>query len=745
MSQTYYTKPAENFNEAQPLGNGTIGAMLFGKTENEHIGLNHDTLWTGIPWHETREGNYDAYMKARTEVLTEKYADAHTTITEGFASRNNSDRYQPFGDLVITFPKGGEVENYARVLSLDDAVARVTYTQDGVSYTREMFCSYPDKLLAIRLTVDKPGTLSFKAHLKSPHKNSIIAGDGRVILDGECPLSYTPDESPIYSSDPKQRGIRFAGELRVKTDGTVINPDLTHSSSAVCVENATEAVLFVSITSSYIDPYHRPDGEYRKPLTEILDKAEALGWDKLIARHLEDYHALYNQISLDLGSSGREELPTDERLARFEEDKNDCSLYTLLFDFGRYLTIAGSREGSLAMNLQGIWNEKLKPDWRCNYTLNINTEMNYWPTLMCGLESCYEPLLKFIENRVESGRKTAREMYHAPGFVMHHNSDIWAMTTPAMCGNACWGFWNGAAGWLCYHLYEYYAYTGNVDYLRKTAYPIMLEAAEFYLSQLIKQDDGRLSVCPSASPENTFITAEGQRSAVSKWTAMSDSIACSLFRNCLEAAKILGDNSTLLAQLDSALAEMKPYEIGTDGRIMEWNEEFVEREVTHRHLSHLWALHPARMITVRDKEYATACRKSLETRGDRGTGWSLGWKINMWARLGDGNRAKQLLDMQLHLVSSDVETNRTTGGTYPNLFDAHPPFQIDGNFSMTSGILEMLASQIPTENGEELVLLPALPDGWKNGSLRGMRLRGGQILDMCWKDGKIAEHSLKKA
>ncbi|MBQ8508466.1 MAG: glycoside hydrolase N-terminal domain-containing protein [Clostridia bacterium] len=738
MSQTLYSRPASFWTEAQPLGNGSIGAMVFGGTDRERIALNHDTLWTGIPSFNSRDGLRETFERARALALDGNYTEAHRVITEGFETKRTA-RYQPFGDLLIDFPAEADVSGYSRRLSLDDALLTVSYQRGGVTFTREQFCSNPDRLLAVRMSADRPGELSFSLTLTSPMRHTLCADGASLLLDGECPLTYDK-ASPIYSEQPGERGIRFRGGLRLVTDGSVCAQD-----GRLIVTDASEALLLFTITTSFLSWDRLPEGEYEREALDILEAGAALGWERLLTRHLEDYHRLFDAISLDLGSSGREELPTDERLRLFEEDGEDISLYTLYFDFGRYLTIAGSRAGSQAMNLQGIWNESCTPPWSCNYTVNINTEMNYWPTLMCGLDECYEPLFRFIADRAVSGRRTAKTFYGAPGWVMHHNSDIWAYTTPAIDGNAMWGFWHGGSGWFCHHLYEYYEYTGDLAFLREKAYPVMLEAAVFYHSLLVRREDGKLSVCPMTSPENRFMT-DGGSAAVAKWTAMSDSIAYSLFSDCKKAAQTLGiEPDGVLADILAALPDMEPLKIASDGRIMEWNEEFGETEVTHRHVSHLWALYPARMITPDGTpELSEACRRSLDRRGDRGTGWSLGWKINLWARLGDGERACRLLDTQLHFVSPEIDSYKFRGGTYPNLFDAHPPFQIDGNFAAVSGILEMLAVQRPTSSGaDELVLLPALPAKWRSGSLRGLRLRGGRVLDLRWQDGQVTECTVR--
>ena len=745
MSKLFYLQPAAEWNEALPLGNGSIGAMVYGDALKEKVCLNHDNLWSGKPEKKAKEGAYEAFQEAKKLTFEGKYEEAHKLLDEKFLC-GFTQSYLPFGNLYIDMKNSGEVLDYRRSLDLTRGVLTVEYACENVHYIREYFISFPDEVMTVRLSSDQDASISADLWLESPLKHVCEVGAGKFVLDGECPggsavRTADMEKGYIYPEDPKEKGVQFRGGMKVLPEGGRVVSVEENGQQMLRVEGADSVLVVFTIKTSFngYDKLPAAEGrEYRQPMEQVLERAVAQSWDVLLERHLADYQPLFNKIKLDLGESGLEHLPTDKRLFRFQEDQNDISLTTLLFDFGRYLTIASSREYSRAANLQGIWNASMTPPWRSNYTTNINAEMNYWPTLMCGLENCYEPLISFMKDRSVAGEYTAEQFYHARGFVMHHNTDIWAHTT-GVESNSEWGFWHGGSGWFCHNLFDYYEYTLDKQYLEETCFPIMKKAARFYLDVMCDRGDGKLALCPSTSPENDFLYGDGKQSSVAKYTTMSDCIAYELFENCLKAMEILGneaekDNNDLAEELRNTLAKMEPLTIGSDGRILEWNEEFQEREMTHRHISHLYALHPAHLITPESTpELADACRKSLEVRGDDGTGWSLAWKINMYARLNDGNHALTLLEKQLKYTEPTVVKTWKGGGTYPNLFCAHPPFQIDGNFGFVSGVLEML---VDVRNGQ-LCLLPALPDKWKKGSLTGVRIKGGKILDIAWEDGKL--------
>ena len=745
MSKLFYLQPAVEWNEALPLGNGSIGAMVYGDAKKEKICLNHDTLWSGRPEKKEKEGAYEAFQEAKKLTFEGKYEEAHLLLNEKFLC-GFTQCYLPFGDLNMDMKHSGEISDYKRTLDLTESMLTVEYACENVCYKREYFISFPDEVMAIRLSADQPASIFADLWLESPLKYVCEVGDGKFVLDGECPSGAAVrtadiEKGYIYPEDPEEKGIQFRGGMKVLPEGGRVVSVEEDGQQMLRVEGADSVVVLFTIKTSFngYDKLPVVEGrEYRQPMENVLERASAQSWEILLERHLADYQPLFDKIKLDLGESGLEHLPTDQRLIRFLEDKNDISLTTLLFDFGRYLTIASSREYSQPINLQGIWNASMAPPWRSNYTTNINAEMNYWPTLMCGLENCYEPLIRMMKDRSVAGEYTAEKFYHARGFVMHHNTDIWAHTT-GVENNAEWGFWHGGSGWFCHNLFDYYEYTLDKKYLKETCFPIMKKAARFYLDIICDRGDGKLALCPSTSPENAFVYEDGKKSSVAKYTAMSDCIASELFENCLKAMEILGneaaeENHSFAEELRNTLANMEPLTIGSDGRILEWHEELAEREITHRHISHLYALHPAHLITPEETpELAEACRKSLEVRGDDGTGWSLAWKINMYARLNDGNHALALLEKQLKYTEPTFVKTWKGGGTYPNMFCAHPPFQIDGNFGFVSGVLEMLVDV----RGDKLCLLPSLPDKWKRGSLKGVRIKGGKVLDIAWEDGKL--------
>lgn len=731
-AKTKYTKEAKSWTEAHPIGNGSIGAMVFGGVKSEKISLNHDTLWSGIPHKVDMSGAEEGLERARKYVMTDRYAEAHRCINENCLGADGQ-TYLLFGDMKIEFRNiNDKITGYVRELDLATAKVDVSFEAGGIKYRREYFVSYPDDVLAVKFSADRDKSVSFDLMLSSPLKSEVSAEDGRLFLTGVCPTVAMPDGIYGYSDILEEIGIGFRGGVSVVTDGTkyILNDRL-------CVRNAETAILVFSIKTSFngYDRHPYLEGrEYMSMLNKELDNAEGLGWDTLYARHIEDFGRLFNRVRLDLGTSGREDMPTDERIKKFNEDKDDISLYTLLFDFGRYLAISSARRGSLVANLQGIWNDSVTPPWKSGYTLNINTEMNQWPLLMCGLYDCFEPFVNFMKDASVSGEYAAKTIYGAQGFVLHHNTDIWMMSTP-VSGDARYAFWNGAAGWLCRSLFEYYEYTGDKEYLTKTCYPIMKKAAQFYLDILCDRGDGYMGICPQTSPENGFVADGSENIAVAKWATMTETIVYDLFSNCLTAIdETETDSLEFRKVLENALNMMKPFEIGGDGRLMEWNKQFKEYEPHHRHISHLYGLHPANLISVeKTPKLAEACRKTLEKRGDGGTGWSLAWKVNFYARLNDGDHALRLVDMMLKPVNANEISYEADGGIYPNMFDAHPPFQIDGNFGVVSGIIEMLIRNVD----EGIKVLPALPAKWKNGSLCGIHVKGNKILDIEWRNGKL--------
>ena len=731
----WYNAPAKAWTQSLPIGNGTLGGMIYGGTSKEVVSLNHDELWNGHPKNTVKEGAPEAFRKARDLALAGKLHEAQKEIETNFQS-TWSQAYMPVGDLIITFDKKGRSKDYIRKLDLENALSTVEFTSGGVKYFREYFASYPAKIIAAKFTAED-GKMNFKVGLDAKLRSSSFVEDNYVILDGECHGENNLDNESCkreYSEIPEMRGMRYRAAVKIITDGTTRKVE-----NQLEVKDATYAVLFLTAETSFNGWNKHPftEGkEYIKPCMDRLDSLCYEDYEAIKSAHIADYKELYDRVSLDLGE-GKEDMPTNKRLVAYKKDKSDMSLVTLVYNYGRYLAISCSREGSQASTLQGIWNDRIIPPWHSNYTVNINTEMNYWPVLMTRMPEVNLPLIQMVKELSISGERAAAGQYGAKGWTSHHNVDLWRLSTP-VAGNACWAFWHGSSGWLCEHLFDHYEYTNDVEYLKETAYPIMKKAAEFYLD-IMSEYEGKLVLAPGTSPENGF-EYEGDTCNVGKYSTMSMSIARELFENCIKSCNILGIDSDFSETLKDTISRMADFKIGSDGQLLEFDDDYPEVEPHHRHVSHLYALHPARLITVDETpELAKACRRTLERRGDNGTGWSLGWKINFWARLMDGDHALKLIELQLRPVKSIGVNYTKGGGTYENLFDAHPPFQNDGNFGFVSGITEML---MQSYNGK-IYILPALPSKWKNGKVSGLLAKGGVIVDVEWKDGKVSSYSLE--